>query len=74
MFKFFKKPQIKTTFIKGSKQVKVTMINADAEQAFIMILMTIKQVAKYLKMDTRRLIYKINELDKKFNNAKKVNK
>lgn len=71
MLKFFKKPQIKTIFIKRTQQVKVIFTNADAETAFIMILMTIKQVAKYLKMDTRALIYKINELDKKFNKVKK---
>ena len=71
MFKFFKKPQLKAIFIEKTKQVKVILTNADAETAFIMILITIKQVAKYLNMETRQLIYKINELDKKFNKAKK---
>jgi hypothetical protein len=72
MFKFFFKPQIKATLIKGGSQVKMKIRNATREQTMILMYLTVRQVAKALKMQERELMNKIIDLDKTIIKSQKL--
>lgn len=64
MFKFLIKPKIKATLINKGSSVKVSIINATAEQTMIILFLLIKQVAKSLNLEHRQLLNRIIDLDK----------
>lgn len=70
MFKFFK-PKIKATLIKNGSQVDIKIKNANAEQILIMLFLTIKQIALYLKVDKRHVMNKLIDLDKQIVRSEK---
>lgn len=71
MFNFLKKRQIKSTLIKGGKHVKVSISNVTREDTMIMLFLTIKEVAKFMRMDHRQLLNKLVDLNKTVDKAKK---
>lgn len=64
MLKFFFKPKIKATLIRGDTAVKVAVKNATSEQIIIILFLTIKQIAKSLGMEQRQLMNRLIDLDK----------
>ncbi len=64
MFKFFFKPKIKAKLIRGGSAVKVSVINATAEQTIIILFLAVKQIAKGMGMDFRQMMNKLVDLDK----------
>lgn len=65
IFDKFRKPTINARMIKKGAQVKVKIINANADQTMILLYMTIKQIALSLKVDHRHLMNKLVDLDKR---------
>lgn len=74
MFKFFFKPKIKTTLIKGGNAVKIAIIRANAEQTIVMLFLTINQIAKDMGLDPRNLMNRMLDLDKTIQKARKKEK
>lgn len=64
MLKFFFKPKIKATLIRGGTAVKVAVKNATNEQTVIILFLAIKQIAKGLGMEQRQLMNRLIDLDK----------
>lgn len=63
MFKSFFKPTLKTSLINKETQVKMKIRNANAQQALLLVYLTVCQVAKALGMQDRELMNKILDLD-----------
>lgn len=73
MFNFFK-PQLKATLINQQTQVKMKIRNANAQQALLLVYLTICQVAKALGMQDRELMNKILDLDRTIEKQEKGRK
>lgn len=64
MFKFIFKPKLTATLIKGGSQAKIKAKHIKADELLILMYLTVRQVAQYLKMDHRALMNKLIDLDK----------
>jgi len=69
---FFRNPTIRAKLVNGGKQVKVALINTTAEQTMIILFLAISQIARQLRMEPRKLMNRIIDLDKTIIKTKKV--
>lgn len=74
MLKFLFKPTIKSKLLKGGKEAEVTLKNASPRETYLLLYLTISDLAGRLNMEPRALMNRVIDLDKQLAKIKKVEK
>ena len=66
-----RKPQIKAKLTRNGAFASVKIINANTDHSLIIVYMIIKHIARLLKIDTRYILNRLIDIDKRINQARK---
>lgn len=74
MFKFLFKPTIKSKLVKGGEYAEVTLKNATPRETYLLLYLTMCDLASRLNMEPRALMNKVIDLDKQLTKLQKIQK
>ena len=68
---FFRRPSINAKLVNNGKQVKVNLVNVNAQNVMVMLFLATKQIAVYLGIDHRHLLNGIKDIDTEMKRSEK---